>query len=62
LIRAHHADIVYQDGYPTGGLVRYDFDDGSAILEMPSGWDFGYQGCFCCGGVGHDEDCEGGRG
>lgn len=54
LIDQHDGTPAYRDDSDT---IRYDFSDGSALLDMTGGWDIGYQGCFCAQGVGHTQNC-----
>jgi len=43
-----------------GSSVRYDFPDGSSIVDScGAAWDLGLpEGCHCWAGQGHNEDCE----
>lgn len=48
---------VWADG-PSGTLTRYEFDDGSTIVDSGEGWDLGFGlGCWCWQTNGHDDDC-----
>jgi hypothetical protein len=41
------------------GGVRWDFSDGSSIIQQNRTWDLGFVGasCHCWKGAGHTEDC-----
>jgi hypothetical protein len=52
--------IDHRDGRRVhGGAVRYTFADDSVIVVLSGTcWDLGLSTeCYCCAGVGHDEDC-----
>lgn len=36
---------------------RFQFHDGSVILDCGIFWDYGYSNCTCCQAFGHDVDC-----
>lgn len=50
------ADGVYVTDR-TVSIARYLFPDGSAIIDMESGWDIGYAHCWCCQSIGHSDEC-----
>lgn len=49
--------LEYRDGYRTGDVMRYAFNDESAILIAGDAWDLGYPGCYCWQGEGHTDEC-----
>lgn len=51
--------IDYEKEGVCGYATRYHFHDGSIITSCGSGWDFGYENCWCWAGAGHRPDCEG---
>lgn len=67
LMEQHKGHAVWRDGYNVGCVVRYDFPDGSCIVDMGSGWDVGLgDTCFCTVGAcpygQHADNCAAGLG
>ena len=40
-----------------GDSHRHTYKDGSVITVAGDYWDYGFPGCFCWQGAGHNEDC-----
>jgi hypothetical protein len=52
--RLHGASISRTDT-----MTRYEFPDGSSIIDAGGGWDLGISlDCWCWAGAGHSADCE----
>lgn len=49
----------WRDGYRTGDVYAWRFDDGSSIVGGSAAWDIGVSpDCYCWAGVGHSDDCK----
>lgn len=67
LVEQHKGRATWRHGYNVGCVVRYDFPDGSCLVDMGSGWDVGLgETCYCTVGASpygqHADDCVAGLG